>query len=78
MVAVFAVTGEGKVTFLCVCGKEANARGVKAGDVVRAVAERTGGKGGGRPEVALAGGREVEKTDEALAALDGIVRSILG
>ena len=78
MVAVFAVTGEGKVTFLCVCGKEANARGVKAGDVVRAVAERTGGKGGGRPEMALAGGREVEKTDEALAALDGIVRSILG
>ena len=41
----------------------------KAGDLIRGVAEVVGGKGGGRPDMAQAGGTEVGKLDEALASL---------
>ena len=67
-----SVQGE-KVTFLAVCGKEAVARGVKAGDLVKAVSAICGGKGGGKPDSAMGGGTEVSKVDDALAAVDDFV-----
>jgi alanyl-tRNA synthetase len=48
-------------------------RGVKAGDIVRETAAIVDGRGGGRPDVAEAGGRDAAKLDEALAAVAGIV-----
>ena len=73
VVAVFAVAADGKLTFLAVAGKDAVAAGVHAGKLVGAVAAITGGKGGGRPDNAMAGGRDVDKIAEALAAATGIV-----
>ena len=72
-----SVQGE-KVTFLAVCGKEAVARGVKAGDLVKAVSATCGGKGGGKPDSAMGGGTELLKVDDALAAVDDFVAEKLG
>ncbi len=72
-----SVQGE-KVTFLAVCGKEAVARGVKAGDLVKAVSAICGGKGGGKPDSAMGGGSDPLKVDNALAAVDDFVAEKLG
>ena len=64
--AVLASLKENKLTFSAVCGSEAIRRGANAGALVRQVAEMTGGSGGGRPEFAVAGGKELSKLSEAL------------
>ncbi len=73
VVAVLATTNGEKVTFLAVCGKEAVARGIKAGDLVRSVSAVCGGKGGGKPDSAMGGGSNVLKLDDALATVDDFV-----
>ena len=73
VVAVLASIGEEKVTFLAVCGKEAVAKGVKAGDLVRSVSAVCGGKGGGKPDSAMGGGTDLLKVDNALATVDEFV-----
>jgi len=71
VVAVLAVAADGKLNFLAVAGKDAVAAGAHAGKLVGAVAAVTGGKGGGRPDNAMAGGRDTDKITEALnAAVD--------
>ena len=55
------------------CAKEAVARGVKAGDLVRTVSAVCGGKGGGKPDSAMGGGTDLLKVDDALAAVDDFV-----
>ena len=77
-VAVLATATESKVTFVAVCGKNAVARGIRAGDLVRAVSAVTGGKGGGKPDSAMGGGSEVLKIDDALAMVDDFVAEKLG
>jgi alanyl-tRNA synthetase len=77
-VAVIAAVNGEKATILAVCGKNAVAAGVKAGDVVREVAKKAGGSGGGRPDSAMAGAKDIAKLDEAVAATASIVKSILG
>ena len=78
IVGVLASVNEGKVTLLAVCGKEAVASGVKAGDIIKAIAPICGGKGGGKPDSAMGGGTEVSKVDDALAAVDDLILSKLG
>ena len=73
VVAVTACAHENKVTLMAVCGKEAVRRGVKAGDLIRAIAPIVGGRGGGKPDIAMGGGTEVLKIDDALAAVDDFV-----
>ena len=70
------VNGE-KVTLLAVCGKEAVAKGIKAGDIIKAIAPIVGGKGGGKPDSAMGGGTEVGKIGEALSAVRGFVSAAL-
>ena len=77
-VAVLATATESKVTFVAVCGKNAVARGIRAGDLVRAVSAVPGGKGGGKPDSAMGGGSEVLKIDDALAIVDDFVAEKLG
>ena len=77
-VAVLATATESKVTFVAVCGKNAVAKGIRAGDLVRAVSAVTGGKGGGKPDSAMGGGSEVLKIDDALAIVDDFVAEKLG
>ena len=72
-VAVLATKNGDKVQFVAVCGKNAVARGIRAGDLVRSVSAVAGGKGGGRPDSAMGGGTEVLKIDDALASVDDFV-----
>ena len=78
VVGVLASVNEGKVTLLAVCGKDAVAKGIKAGDIIKAIAPICGGKGGGKPDSAMGGGTELSKVDDALAAVDDFVASRLG
>ena len=75
--AVLATVNGEKLTFLAVCGKDAIARGVKAGDLVRAVCTACEGSGGGKPDSAMGGGKDVTKMDNALALVDDFVASKL-
>ena len=77
LVAVLAVAEEDKVNFAACCGKAAVAAGAHAGNLVREVAKRTGGGGGGRPDSAMAGGKDASKLDETLAAVAEIVSGML-
>jgi alanyl-tRNA synthetase len=78
MVAVVAVKSGDKLNFIAVAGKDAVACGAHAGKLVGAVAAVTGGKGGGRPDNAMAGGRDVSKISEALesakASLEAMIK----
>ena len=78
VVAVLASVNGEKITFLAVCGPEAVKRGVKAGDLVKAVCAVCGGKGGGKPDSAMGGGKDVLMLDNALAMVDNVVSMKLG
>ena len=75
-VAVLAVNAHGKLNFIAVAGKDAVANGVHAGKLVGSVAAVTGGKGGGRPDSAMAGGVDATKIDEALTKAHEIVETM--
>ena len=72
-VAALGSVNGAKVTLLAVCGKNAIARGIKAGDIIRNIAPIVGGKGGGKPDSAMGGGTNALKLDDALAAVDDFV-----
>ena len=78
VVAVLSSVKDGKITFLAVCGKDAVAKGIKAGDLVKQVCCCCGGKGGGKPDSAMGGGSDVLKLDDALAKVDDFVAEKLG
>ena len=73
VVAVLATVNGEKITFLAVCGKEAVAKGIKAGEIIKNVTAICGGKGGGKPDSAMGGGTDVLKLDDALASIDDFV-----
>ena len=75
MVAVFAGVNGEKVTFCAACGKDAVASGAHAGNLVKQVAQIAGGNGGGKPDGAMAGGKDTSKISEALAAVENIVKT---
>ena len=73
VVAVVAAVNGEKITFQCVCGKQAVARGVRAGDIIKNITAIAGGKGGGKPDSAMGGGNDLSKLNEALAAVESLV-----
>jgi alanyl-tRNA synthetase len=75
--AVLASSEGDKLTFLAVCGKNAISRGIKAGDLVKAVTAVCGGSGGGKPDSAMGGGKDINKLDDALAITDNYIYSIV-
>ena len=77
VVAVIAGINGEKANIVAVCGKDAIAKGVKAGDVVREVAKLAGGGGGGRPDSAMAGCKDVSKLAGAMEKASDIVRSMI-
>ena len=77
VVAVLSCVNDDKITFLAVCGKDAIAKGIKAGDLVKLVCTTCGGSGGGKPDSAMGGGKDLLKLDDALAQVDGFVASKL-
>lgn len=72
-VVVLAAAIGDKVSILTMASKDAVAKGVHAGNVVKAVAKICGGGGGGRPDMAQAGAKDASKIDEALSAAYGII-----
>ena len=77
VVVLAAVNGE-KLTFVSACSKAAIAKGLKAGDIVKKVAMIAGGNGGGKPDMAMAGGKNAAKVFEAINAVQGFVTEIIG
>ncbi len=77
VVAVLSSVAGEKITFLAVCGKDAVAKGLKAGEIVKQVCCCCGGSGGGKPDSAMGGGKDTTKIDDALALVDNYVSSKL-
>jgi alanyl-tRNA synthetase len=76
VVALGAATGDGKVALLVVVTKDLTSK-LKAGELIKAMAAEVGGTGGGRPEMAQAGGRDPSKLDVALEKVFGLVEGAL-
>ena len=75
-VAVFAIHEGEKLNFIAVCGKNAVSAGAHAGRLCSEVSAVTGGRGGGRPDSAMSGGKDVSKIDEALSLVYELVAKI--
>ena len=75
-VAVFAAVADGKLNFAVAAGPDAVKAGAHAGNILREVAAICGGKGGGRPDSAMGGGKDVDKIPEALAKAEEILSAI--
>ena len=75
-VAVFAAVADGKLNFAVAAGADAVKAGAHAGNILREVATICGGKGGGRPDSAMGGGRDIDKISEALAKAEEILANI--
>ena len=73
VVAVIANVTDGKLTFSACCGKNAVSRGAHAGNILKKVSAICNGGGGGRPDSAQSGGKDVTKLDEALNAVESIL-----
>ena len=73
VVAVLASACGEKISILAVCGKNAVAKGIKAGALVKEVCCACGGSGGGKPDSAMGGGKDALKLDNALALVDDFV-----
>jgi alanyl-tRNA synthetase len=76
VVALGAVTADGKVSLLVVVTKDLTGK-LKAGDLIKVMAAEVGGTGGGRPEMAQAGGKDPSRLDAALEKVFGLVESSL-
>ena len=77
VIVLAAVNGE-KLTFCAACGKNAIANGTHAGNLVREIAKICGGNGGGKPDSAMAGGKDTSKVDEALNTVADIIKTQIG
>ena len=77
-VAVLVGKAEDKITMAVTVSKQAQEKGLKAGALVKEIAAIAGGKGGGKPDFAMAGLKDETKIDEALAVVSAIVKKALG
>ena len=72
-VAVFAIHSGEKLNFIAVCGKDAVKNGAHAGKILGEVSAVTGGRGGGRPDSAMSGGKDIAKIADALALVESLL-----
>jgi alanyl-tRNA synthetase len=77
VIALFAGIDGDKGTFYCVCNAGAVEKGAHAGKIVQRIAAITGGKGGGRPDSAMAGVGKTYMVDEALMSFESIVKEFI-
>ncbi|HEU4683571.1 MAG TPA: alanine--tRNA ligase [Nitrospira sp.] len=77
VVALGGATGDGKVSLLVVVTKDLSAK-IKAGELIKPMAAEVGGTGGGRPEMAQAGGKDASKLNQALEKVFGLVETAAG
>ena len=76
-VIVIGIVNDGKINFIAGCGKDAVAAGAHAGKLASAAAAVTGGKGGGRPDNAMSGGKDADKVNAALDSVKGELEKLL-
>lgn len=76
-VVVLASTKDDKVTFITMASKDAVAAGAHSGNIVREIAKIAGGGGGGRPDMAQAGGKDKTKVKDALEAVYGLIEGMI-
>ncbi len=76
-IAVFASVNGEKATLFVSVGKDAQTKGAHAGNIVKAIAQITGGNGGGKPDAAMAGAKDISKLDKALKKAKDIVLDIV-
>ena len=76
-VVFLAAINQDKLVFVAGAGKGAIARGVRCGDLVKQAAMICGGNGGGKPDLAQAGGKDVSKLTEAFAAVENMLSETL-
>ena len=74
---IAGINGE-KANIIAVCGKTAIEKGVKAGNLVKEIAKIAGGGGGGKPDRAMAGAKDISKLDDAINAVADTVKSFIG
>ena len=77
VVVLASVMEGGKISILTMATKDAIAKGAHAGNIVKAVAKVCGGGGGGRPDMAQAGGKDVSKLDEALESAWNVISDMI-
>ena len=77
VIAVIAGVTDDKGNMICACSKPAQEKGAHAGKIVQRIAAITGGKGGGRPDTAMAGIGQTYMIDEALMALENIANEMI-
>ena len=75
VVVLASVFADGKISILTMATKDAVAKGIHAGNIVKEVARICGGGGGGRPDMAQAGGKDASKLGEALEAAWGVIET---
>ncbi len=75
-VAVFAAVDKDKLNFVACAGSDAVKAGAHAGNILKEISAIAGGKGGGRPDSAMSGGRDLSKIDEALSRVEEILLSV--
>lgn len=73
VVIVLASVKDGKILFLTMVSKDLNQQGIRAGDIIKEVAQVTGGNGGGRPHIAQAGGKDISKIEEAFSIVPELI-----
>ena len=78
VVAVLSTVNGDKANFATVCGKAAIAKGIKAGMLVKEIATLAGGGGGGRPDSAMAGAKNVSAVPAAMGKVEEIIKKMLG
>ena len=78
VVAVLSTVNGDKANFATVCGKAAIAKGIKAGMLVKEIATLAGGGGGGRPDSAMAGAKNVSAVPTAMGKVEEIIKKMLG
>ena len=74
VIVLASISGD-KLSFVSMVTKDLVEKGIHAGNIIREVAKATGGGGGGRPDMAQAGGKDLSKVDEALSIVPDLVKS---
>ena len=73
VVVLLATENDGKLNFVCALSKDLVSNGYSAGKIIKEVSKVCGGGGGGRADMATAGGRDLGKVSEALKTLEGLI-----
>lgn len=73
VVVLFATVNEGKLNFVCAVSKDLVEKKISAGKIIKEIAKVAGGGGGGRPDMATAGAKDIDKVEEALNKLSELL-----